>query len=197
MTSALSLRDSATDMRQIIVRVSLAPFLLGLVLGATLLQPHRSTAYSFDWPANPYESDYDGNYAYRDMWFEWWGCSGGWCWFGNMGTWANITSPSAGYHYDSWGAVIEGSQNFYATWFNGGALSPSWTYYNTPRTQYPGSLPVDMYGETVVQSGLCGNQYCAATGTFWTYASFLGSVVPAGSSYGYCDERWYPWANYC
>jgi hypothetical protein len=167
--------------------------LAGIVSGFLAVSSAKvARGSTFNWPSTPYQMDQPGNYAYRDMTVDWWGCSGDWCWSGTVGAWANIAATTGGYEYDSWGALIYGSLIGQITYSAGTymvyANTPFWIY--TPSTWYG-----DFEGTIGAFSGVCNGSGCLPA-TFGYQASFLEAHITGGTT-GSCYERQYPVVYSC
>lgn len=169
--------------------------LLGMLSYAVV--PHNRVAhgYSFDWPTQPYLRDSYGNYSYRDMQFTFYGCGSGWCWFKDVGSYVHfVADPSSGYHYDSWGFLIAGSQAAVPNDWEWGSLYLH--HGNTPFTKW-GTRNVDMLLRTDVRVSQCQTSNCASVYNHVSYGSNLSAYVPAGSTTGNCYYKRLPLEYYC
>ncbi len=170
--------------------------LIGVILGFGLFSGAKvASGYTFDWPTLPYQSDSAGHYAYRDLRADWWGCSGNLCWVGNVGVWANISSPSAGYQYNAWGAHIKGSSSGQINYSAGTTM----TFSNTPFWIYtPSSWRADLGGTKWAYSGVCsGSGSGCLPATFVSFASYMRAQIAVGATSGTCHSRQFPLVYYC
>lgn len=159
--------------------------------GVGWLSPGNSaSAGQFQWPGQPYLRDWYGNYSYRDLQYDWWGCSGSWCWFGAVGSYTNIIA--SGYRYDSHGAnVSDGSPP--DLWEG---IQVSLTSANTPYTRWA-DMSGDMHGDVTVTSSYCQTQACAFITSFQGDGAVLHSTRVSGASSGTCTLKKYPAAWSC
>ena len=171
------------------IAVLVVSVLISFGVARAVVSPVPAGGASFNWPGQPYQRDYYGNYAYEDFSFEWWGCSGNWCWFGNAAIYANITAFGSGYEFDSYGLLFGDEGSAWPNAWEGGATDMQ--YNNTPATIYP-SLLADRYKSVDAQSALCETAYCASMGSYGRTASLLAAEVPNGSSTGSCWQKAYP-----
>lgn len=167
--------------------------LLATVLGAALApiaisrDDARAYPYSFDWPGQGYVGDLAGNYAYRDLTFEWdyWVNQSGYTWTSvfPVTSYVAIGNPSAGYHFDSWGLWIMWSCAFPYS-------STSSFYYNQFSVTYgnPTTVYVPTWdfpcGQTFVRFGMCGNLLCGPIPQQMSlHSGYLEARIPSGSFY--------------
>lgn len=158
--------------------VTIAALLLSITIGFAAVAPERSpraSAVTFNWPTQPYLRDSWGNYAYRGMSTNWWGCGSGWCWFGQVTSYVNIVaSPEFGYHYDSAGVRRTGEAGA-NDWY---AEDRYFDYYNTPAVWNPSLSSVDTYGTTYVHTTHCHTNACGFSSTYQEVGNTLGATIP-------------------
>jgi hypothetical protein len=171
---------------------------IGFLLAPASGRPGEAT--TFTWPTTPYLRDAYGNYAFRSMTADWWGCSSNWCWYGPVTSYVHIVAqPQFGYHYDSAGVLRSGSGQFQNNW-NPAPLYLD--YYNTPRRWTPDLNPplVDLFGTVWVHTVHCETVLCYFIGTYASYGNLLSARFEYNTQYpGWqnCNFKQYPYVTGC
>lgn len=180
-------------------RIVLLSFALSsAVVVSALWQSNESDAYSFDWFGQPYMRDSYGNYALSDLTFNWTTWSQGWSWFSNINSYRNITSPSAGFRYDSYGAGV-GADCCTGGWEGAGFYVNGYNYLHYGNTPYTiqTSLLVDLYGSVDVMFGVCRYSVCGSMVTMPSYGAMLWAWVQHYATSGQCVMRQFPQYWWC
>ncbi len=179
--------------------MTITALLLSIIIGFAAVAPERSSrasAVTFNWSTQPYLRDAWGNYAYRGMSTNWWGCGSGWCWFGQVTSYVNIVaSPEFGYHYDSAGILRSGTGGWFPNNWNGTSLYLN--YYNTPYNWSPTLTPtnVDLEGTAYVHAA-----HCSFMVTYPDYGNILGATIPYNTTspgWGNCGFKKLPHSYGC
>lgn len=174
-----------------------------LILAAAQMSG-TAKAYWWTWPTYPYQSDNYSNWAYRDMEFSWntWVSNGSF--FSGIYVYVHISSPSAGYVYESYGGAVMSSGGGNA-WAGAGTYvdySSGLTWMSAP---FIGGGASGRNSDVAVATSICETVLCGAFSTAWGQGSVMWAIVPMNGTTGYCatsilpgsPSRWNPTTYFC